>query len=150
MFILFIFKIFTIIFFLFFRQLHLVMTSFPVNDIQLVQNQIFFQSINLIKICNIHYINYYIYKQKENSHRGSIVLLIEFAMKISVYASMTCVLRIILRLLIVKSCETDIIDFTVQERNCTVFGQQENRQRQISQYQEKCFLFSLKKCCLLL
>lgn len=66
------------------------MTPFPVNDIQWVQNQIFFQSINLIKICNIHYIKYYKYKQKGNSHRGSIVLLIEFVMKI--YASMTCVL----------------------------------------------------------
>lgn len=94
------------------------MTPFPVNDIQLVQNQIFFQSINLIKICFIHYIKYYKYKQKQNSQRGSIVLLIEFAMKISVYASMTCVLRKILRLLTLKSCETDIID--LQCRNGSV------------------------------
>lgn len=87
-----------------------------------MQNHIFFQSINLIKVCNTHYIKYYKYKQKLNSHRGSIVHLIEFAMKIYVYESMTCVLRIILRLLIHKSCETNIIDFTDLERNGTVFG----------------------------
>lgn len=67
-----------------------------------MQNQILFQRINLIKICNIYYIKYYKYEEKENSLRGSIVLFIQFAMKIAVYASMTCVLRIILRLLTLK------------------------------------------------
>lgn len=67
-----------------------------------MQNQILFQRINLIKICNIHFIKYYKYEEKENSLRGSIVRFIQFAMKIAVYASMTCVLRIILRLLTLK------------------------------------------------
>lgn len=89
------------------------MTPSPVSDIQWVQNQIFFQSINLIKICNIHFIKYYKYKQKENSHRGIRVLPIKFAMKISVYASMTCVLKNNLKTSETQVSETDIIDLTV-------------------------------------